>query len=75
MRQRLIRWHQGVQATAGRLETLSPLNVLARGYSLTMCAGDRKVLREANQVQAGDLLVTVLQRGQITSRAEQVSDR
>jgi len=75
MRQRLERWRQLVQATAGRLETLSPLNVLSRGYSLTKRASDQKVVRTADQVRPGDLLVTVLQRGHITSRAEQVTDR
>jgi exodeoxyribonuclease VII large subunit len=70
MRQRLERWRQLVQATAGRLETLSPLNVLSRGYSLTRRASDQHVVRAADQVKSGDLLVTVLQHGQITSRAE-----
>jgi exodeoxyribonuclease VII large subunit len=74
-RQRLAQWQQRIQATAGRLETLSPLNVLSRGYSLTKRASDQKVVRTADQVQPGDLLVTILQRGQVTSRAEQVADQ
>jgi exodeoxyribonuclease VII large subunit len=74
MRQRLDGWRQVLKADAGRLESLSPLNVLSRGYSLTKRASDQKVVRTADQVQPGDLLVTVLQRGQITSRAEQASD-
>jgi exodeoxyribonuclease VII large subunit len=70
MRQRLDRWRQLTQAAAGRLETLSPLNVLSRGYSLTRRASNQQVVRAADQVKPGDLLVTVLQHGQITSRAE-----
>jgi exodeoxyribonuclease VII large subunit len=70
MRQRLDRWRQMVQATAGQLETLSPLNVLSRGYSLTRRASDQQVVRTADQVKPGDLLVTVLLHGQITSRVE-----
>jgi exodeoxyribonuclease VII large subunit len=70
MRQRLERWRQLAQAAAGRLETLSPLNVLSRGYSLTRRASDQQVVRAADQVKPGDLLVTVLQHGQVTSRAE-----
>jgi exodeoxyribonuclease VII large subunit len=71
MGQGLERWRQLVQATAGRLEGLSPLNVLSRGYSLTKRASDQKVVRNANHVQSGDLLVTILQRGQVISRVEQ----
>ena len=74
MRQRLERWRQVVQTSAARLETLSPLNVLSRGYSLTKRANDQKVVRSADQVRLGDLLVTVLERGQLTSRVEQVND-
>jgi exodeoxyribonuclease VII large subunit len=70
IRQRLEQRRQQVQAAAGRLEGLSPLNVLSRGYSLTKRASDQKVVRTADQVQSGDLLVTILQRGQIVSRVE-----
>jgi exodeoxyribonuclease VII large subunit len=71
IRQRLEQWRQQVQATAGRLEGLSPLNVLSRGYSLTKRASDQKVVRTADQVQSGDFLVTILQRGQVISRVDQ----
>jgi exodeoxyribonuclease VII large subunit len=50
-----------------RLEALSPMNVLARGYSLTQ-TGDRRVVREAASVAIGEILMTRVQRGQITSR-------
>jgi exodeoxyribonuclease VII large subunit len=62
-----------VQAMAGQLESLSPLNVLGRGYSLTRLAADRKVVRSAEQVRPGDLVVTVVQRGQFTSRVEEIT--
>jgi exodeoxyribonuclease VII large subunit len=70
MGQRLDRWRQLVQTTASQLESLSPLNVLSRGYSLTRRASDQQVVRTTDQVKPGDLLVTVLRHGQITSRAE-----
>src|SRR5262249_20183289 len=35
VRLRLLRSNQATESVAGRLESLSPLNVLARGYSLT----------------------------------------
>jgi exodeoxyribonuclease VII large subunit len=71
-RQRLAEARQRLQALAARLDGLSPLNVLGRGYSLTRKVQDRTVLRDARQVRPGDRLVTHLRRGQIVSRVEQV---
>jgi exodeoxyribonuclease VII large subunit len=69
VRQRLAVARQKIEAAAGRLETLSPLNVLSRGYSLTRTeAGE--VVRRPEQVRAGDRLITTVQHGQIASRVE-----
>ena len=72
IRQRLIQMRQGTDALAGRLESLSPLNVLARGYSLTRKEIDQSVVRTAVQVQPGERLVTLVQQGRIISRVEEV---
>ncbi len=63
---------QRLEALAARLDSLSPLNVLGRGYSLTRMAGDKVVLRDARQARPGDRLVTHLHRGRLISRVEQV---
>jgi exodeoxyribonuclease VII large subunit len=63
-----------LEAQAGRLETLSPLNVLGRGYSLTRRRTDGIVVRSPDQVQAGERLVTRLQHGQILSRVEALEE-
>jgi exodeoxyribonuclease VII large subunit len=65
---------QRLSALAARLETLSPLNVLARGYSLTRKTGETTVLREASRVQPGDRIVTRLQHGEVISRVEETTD-
>jgi exodeoxyribonuclease VII large subunit len=70
LRQRLVLAQQRVEAQAGRLETLSPLNVLARGYSLTRKEADGSVVRGPAQVQPGDRLMTTVQNGRILSRVE-----
>jgi exodeoxyribonuclease VII large subunit len=72
MRQRLEGLDRRTEAAAARLESLSPLNVLARGYSLTRRVSDQQVIRSADQVQLGDLLVSVLDKGQVVSRAEAI---
>ena len=58
----------------GRLESLSPLGVLARGYSVTRRpAGE--VLRSAAQVAVGDPLEVLLHRGALGARVTDVRER
>lgn len=64
------RSRERLQAQAARLESLSPLNVLGRGYSLTRKESDQSVVRTPEQVQPGDRLVTHLQTGRVISRVE-----
>lgn len=72
-KQRLGLARERLEANAGRLESLSPLNVLSRGYSLTRREADRTVVRDAEQVRPGERLMTTVQRGTIVSRVEEVS--
>ncbi len=53
-----------------RLHTASPLETLARGYSITF-KGDQAV-RSVEQMQAGDTLTTRLADGEIIARVERV---
>jgi exodeoxyribonuclease VII large subunit len=69
--QRLCLFRDRLEAQTARLETLSPLNVLSRGYSLTRREADQTVVRRADQVRPGDRIITVLQEGQVISRVEQ----
>src|SRR5262249_37936875 len=62
---------QRVEAAAARLESVSPLNVLARGYSLTRKESEKDVLRTTERVRPGDILVTQLHQGRIVSRVEE----
>ena len=50
-----------------RLRLLSPENVLARGYSITLDAASGRVIRNANQVRPKQRLRTKLARGEIQS--------
>jgi exodeoxyribonuclease VII large subunit len=62
-----------IQQKAAQLESLSPLGVLARGYSLTTRVTDGEIVREAEQLAVGDELRTRLASGEVTSRVEQVA--
>lgn len=53
---------------AASLEALSPLNVLARGYSLTFLADGVTLVRSASDVQPDDLIHTRLASGKLKSR-------
>lgn len=70
IRRRLAAASDQMAATAARLESLSPLAVLARGYSVTSRVADGQIVRESGQVQPGDAIRTRLARGEITSRVE-----
>jgi exodeoxyribonuclease VII large subunit len=63
---------QALAALAARLEALSPLNVLGRGYSLTRKTDEPALLRDARRVQPGDVIETRLHQGRVLSRVEQV---
>jgi exodeoxyribonuclease VII large subunit len=71
VQQRLVRARDQVGAWAARLESLSPLNVLGRGYSLTRREMDLVVIRSPEQIHPGDRLVTHVQHGRIFSRVEE----
>jgi exodeoxyribonuclease VII large subunit len=50
---------------AARLESLSPLGVLARGYSVCWNTDRTAIVRDANAVSAGDRLHVTLHRGEL----------
>lgn len=53
-----------------RLESLSPLAVLTRGYSVTLRADTRSVVRDAATLAIGDQITTRLMTGTVISRVE-----
>jgi exodeoxyribonuclease VII large subunit len=58
----------------GRLESLSPLGVLARGYSVTRLPSG-EVVRGAAQVVVGDPLEILLHQGALGARVTEVRER
>ena len=58
-----------LSAAAAKLELLDPGNPLKRGYSLTMNAEGR-IVRSADELAPGDLLLTRLGKGETKSRVE-----
>jgi exodeoxyribonuclease VII large subunit len=70
MQRRLAAASDRVAATAARLESLSPLAVLARGFSVTTRERDGRLVRDADEVQSGEDIRTRLASGEIVSRVK-----
>jgi exodeoxyribonuclease VII large subunit len=62
---------EALKALAGRLDALSPLRVLERGYSITY-ASDGHVVTDAAQLRPGARIRTRFRRGEATSRIEDI---
>jgi exodeoxyribonuclease VII large subunit len=58
---------------AGQLQSLSPLAVLERGYTITREAGSGQVLRDSGRLKVGQTIVTRFARGEATSKVESVN--
>lgn len=58
-----------MRGLAGRLDALSPLAVLSRGYAIARDEQGR-VLKEAGAVRPGDLLNVLLHKGEVACRVE-----
>ena len=55
---------------SGQMESLSPLKVLARGYSITTRGGSPEIVKDAATVRPGESIATQLRRGRLISRVE-----
>ncbi|HEY1186373.1 MAG TPA: exodeoxyribonuclease VII large subunit, partial [Gemmata sp.] len=65
-KQRLVHAAQELAARSAQLETLSPLQVLSRGYSLTH-TNDGRLVRAVDELRPGDVLLTRVSSGTIRS--------
>jgi exodeoxyribonuclease VII large subunit len=59
-----------LRALAGRLESLSPLGVLARGYAVCWNDDRTAIVRSAEAVSDGDAVHLTLSRGELECRVE-----
>ena len=58
------------RATAGKLNALSPLAVLERGYSITRVLPDQAVVKDIAQVEVGQQVEVTVSRGEMVCRVE-----
>jgi len=65
MRRRLDRMQGRLRERVGRLESLSPLAVLGRGYAVAWNADGTRALRAASEVNDGDRIRVTLAEGEL----------
>ncbi|WP_345894765.1 exodeoxyribonuclease VII large subunit [Natroniella sulfidigena] len=61
-----------IESIATQLNSLSPLNTLARGYSLTCKSDLKEEVSSVEQVEVGELLEVVLQDGKLFCQLERI---
>jgi exodeoxyribonuclease VII large subunit len=61
-----------IAGVAGKLEALSPLGVLGRGYSLTFAEQGERLIRDAEKLKVGQRIVTRFAAGRAISRVEEI---
>ncbi|MDC9581217.1 exodeoxyribonuclease VII large subunit [Xenorhabdus sp. PR6a] len=70
----LGRYREKFAVSCSRMEAVSPLATLSRGYSISELS-DGKLLKQVKQVQMGDKVKTRLQDGWLESQVTKVSKR
>jgi len=60
------------RALAGRLEALSPLGCLARGYSITLLHDSDKLIKSVCEIKKGQEIRTRVGDGSFVSRIEEI---
>jgi exodeoxyribonuclease VII large subunit len=55
-----------------KLSSLNPLNILARGYSVTFSLPEGKIIKDALSLKSGDRIKTKVHKGEIVSSVLEV---
>jgi exodeoxyribonuclease VII large subunit len=67
-------FRQRTEGYMGKLQTLSPLAVLERGYSIARVLPSKKVVRRASMLKADDRVNVKVHRGEFIARVEEIGE-
>jgi len=71
VRAQVLKQQQHNQALAGRLQAMSPLSVLSRGYSVTINQDTGQAMTQSNQIQEGHQIKVILEQGALIAQVIQ----
>ena len=75
-RKRVDQYQHQFNILTSMLQAISPLGTLERGFSITLKQTDKaqpKLLRDSDETQSGDQLITYLGKGKVVSRVQSTS--
>ena len=64
--------HERLKAIIGKLDSLSPLAILSRGYSITLKLPGEVVVKDVKSLKVGDLVRTRLGKGAFAGKVERI---
>jgi exodeoxyribonuclease VII large subunit len=74
LRAELRFFRQRTEGYMGKLQTLSPLAVLERGYSIARLLPSKEVIRRASRLKAEDRVNVRVHRGEFIARVEEIKE-
>ena len=70
----LNRLRQVLERCLGELDSLSPLSVLQRGYSIARLFPSYKIVKDNKMVSVGDKVNIVLEKGEVFCQVDKIKD-
>ena len=67
MQQKLDNNHNKIANLSHALDNLSPLSTLSRGYSITLKADSKSIIKSTDDVSVGDVIESIVDKGRIQS--------
>jgi len=74
LRTQLLLLRQRTEGCLGKLQTLSPLAVLERGYSIARVLPSQEVIRRASDLKVASRVNVKVHRGEFVARVEEIKD-